>query len=164
MNVVVQLEPANGSLPNAEYRWDADTEILTARVDGGAAGAGMSGSVELGGIDGSWLILDVAKGRISGVEVAVWPNVQKRSSLAPPTTIEDLQVLIPARASQPGIASLEMESPLIAESNAAKSVIHFRVGARRDLRVVRLATNLLLELDPHSRIAGVWMLNVPPSP
>ena len=33
----------------------------------------MSGSVELEGSDGSWLILDVASGCIDGVEVAVVP-------------------------------------------------------------------------------------------
>ncbi|MEP6622179.1 MAG: hypothetical protein ABJE47_22845 [bacterium] len=164
MNIAVQLEPATSTSARVEYRWDGDTDILTAHVKDGPAGMGMSGSVELGGPDGSWLILDVAKGRIGGVEVAIWPPVQKRSSLSPPTSIEDLQVLIPARASQPGVASLEMEMPLIAESDAARTIIHFRVGPRREFRVVRLAKDLLLELDPHSRIAGVWMLNVPPSP
>ena len=164
MNVAVHLEPANGSLPDVKYRWDADTDILTAHIDRSVTSTGMSGSVELGGTDGSWLILDVAKGRISGIEVAVWPPVQKRSSLTPPSVVEDAQVLIPARASQPGIASLEVEMPLMAESDAARRVIHFRVGTRRDLRTVRLARDLLLELDPHSRIAGLWMLNVPPSP
>lgn len=164
MNVAVHLEPVTGSPPSVEYRWDTDTDILTAHLNGAVTGSGMSGSVELGGTDGSWLILDVAKGRISSVEVAVWPNVQKRSSLAPPSVVEEAEILIPARVSQPGIASLEVEMPLIAESDAAKRVIHFRVGTRRDVRTVRLARDLLIELDPHSHIAGLWMLNVPPFP
>lgn len=164
MNVAVHLEPAIGLPASVEYRWDADTDILTARVDGAGTGPGMSGSVELGGTDGSWLILDVSKGRITGVEVAVWPNVQRRSTLAPPSVVEEAQVHIPARASQPGVASLEMEMPIIAESDAAKRVIHFRVGKRHELRTIRLARDLLLELDPNSRIAGLWMLNVPPFP
>ncbi|MEP6992703.1 MAG: hypothetical protein ABJA80_17340 [bacterium] len=164
MNVAVQLEPADGACPGVEYRWDADTDILTARLDGAIAASGMSGSVGIEGADGSWLILDVAAGRIQGVEVAVWPTVIKRPSLAPPATIEEARVLIPARASQPGIASLEMTTPLVAEADAGRRLIHFRVGIRREVRTVRLGADLLLEVDPQSRIAGLWMLNVPPAP
>lgn len=164
MNVAVQLEPSAGTLPAVEYRWDVDTDILSARLDPPPASAGMNGSVDLEGSDGSWLVLDIAAGRISGVEVAVWPNVQKRSGLSPPTAIEDALVVIPSRASQPGIASLEVNTSLLAETDEAKRVFHFRVGTRRDVRTVRLGHDLLLELDGDRRIAGVWMLNVPPLP
>ncbi len=165
MNVAVHLEPDSvEDVAPVEYRWDADTDILIARLDGDKPSSGMSGSVELEGTDGSWLILDVSAGRIRGVEVAVWPDVHKSSSLMPPTTIENARVVIPSRASQPGIASLEVDTPLTAESDADEKVIHFRVGKRRDVRTVRLARDLLLDIDPQSRIAGVWMLNVPPFP
>ena len=164
MNVAVQLEPAAASAASVQYRWDTDTDVLTARLDGAEPGVGMSGSVELEGSDGSWLILEVAGGRISGVEVAVWPDVRKRPTLAPPSTVEDARIVIPARASQPGIASLEVDTALMAESDADARVIHFRVGARRDVRTVRVGRDLLLDVDPQSRIAGVWLLNVPPFP
>ena len=165
MNVAVQLQPHSVEAKGpVEYRWDADTDILIAQIDGEKPAGGMSGSVELEGVDGSWLILDVSGGRIRGVEVAVWPNVHKSPSLAPPATIEDALVVIPARASQPGIASLEVDTPLTAESDADERVIHFRVGMRREVRTVRLAKDLLLDVDPQSRIAGLWMLNVPPFP
>ncbi|MEO7456342.1 MAG: hypothetical protein ABIY52_08770 [Gemmatimonadaceae bacterium] len=164
MNVAVQLEPAADAAPAVEYRWDTDTDILLARLVGDAPSGGMSGSVELGSPDGSWLILDVAAGRIRGVEVAVWPDVHKRPSLAPPTFVEDALVVIPSRASQPGIASLAVDTAIMAEADDAKKVIHFRVGRRRDVRTVRLGSDLLLEVDPQSRIAGLWMLNVPPFP
>ena len=164
VNVAVQLEPAAEKAPSVQYRWDADTEVLTARLDGVAANGGMSGSVVIEGSDGSWLILEVAAGRINGVEVAVWPDVHKRPALVPPSTVEDALVVIPSRASQPGIASLEVDTPLMAEADASKRVIHFRVGARREVRTVRIGTDLLLDVDTQSRVAGLWMLNVPPSP
>ncbi len=165
MTVAVQLEPSSieASAP-VEYRWDTDTDILIARLDGEKPSGGMNGSVELEGTDGSWLILDIHAGRIRGVEVAVWPDVQKRPSLVPPTTIEDALVVIPSRVSQPGIASLEVDTPLTAESDADERVIHFRVGLRREVRTVRVAKDLLIDVDPQSRIAGLWMLNVPPFP
>ena len=72
--IAVKVEPAQAAsspLPRVEYRWDADTDILTATMTGGAKGQGMSGSVGIEGADGSWLIFDVSGGRIAGVEVAV---------------------------------------------------------------------------------------------
>jgi hypothetical protein len=164
VNVAVQLEPASEVAPAVAYRWDADTDILTARLEGVTTGGGMSGSVELEGTDGSWLILEVAAGRINGIEVAVWPDVHKRPSLTPPSSVEDARVLIPSRASQPGIASLEVDTPLMAEADTDERVIHFRVGARRDVRTVRVGRDLLLEVDSQNRVAGLWLLNVPPFP
>ena len=164
MNVAVHLEPASETCPGVEYRWDADTDILLARLQGAEANVGMSGSVDFQGADGSWVILDVAGGRIRGVEVAVWPEVHKRAGLAAPATIQEGRVLIPSRASQPGIAAVEVEVPLMAEADAARGVIHFRVGARREVRSIRIASDLLLDIDQQNRIAGLWLLNVPPSP
>ncbi|MDQ6634756.1 MAG: hypothetical protein M3Z10_08370 [Gemmatimonadota bacterium] len=164
MNIAVQLEPAADSPRAVEYRWDTDTDILSAHLASADGGNGTSGSVELEGTDGSWLILDVAHGRISGLEVAVWPNVQRRPMLDPPTAVEDAHVLIPLRSSMDGPLSLEVTTLLAAEADTAERVIHFRVGARRDVRTVRLGRDLLLDLDPQSRIAGVWLLNVPPFP
>ncbi|MFL5605271.1 MAG: hypothetical protein ACJ8AD_02375 [Gemmatimonadaceae bacterium] len=164
MNIAVQLEPAAGFPPSVEYRWDTDTDILSARLGPADGGDGVSGSVELEGTDGSWLVLDVARGRISGLEVAVWPNVQKRATLRPPTAVEDARVLVSLRSSTGGPLSLEVTTPLAAEADAAERVIHFRVGARREVRTVRLGRDFLLDLDPQSRIAGLWLLNVPPLP
>jgi hypothetical protein len=147
-----------------QYRWDTDTDVLTARVDRAEPSVGMSGSVELEGTDGSWLIIEVAAGRISGVEVAVWPDVHKRPTLAVPPTLEDVRIVIPARASQPGVAAFEVDTALMAEADKDERVIHFRVGARRDVRTVRVGLDILLDVDPQSRIAGVWLLNVPPFP
>jgi hypothetical protein len=164
VNIAVQLEPAASPPPAVEYRWDTDTDILTARLEPAQGGSGASGSVELEGTDGSWLILDVARGRISGLEVAVWPDVYKRASLAPPAKVEDASVLVPLSASNGEPLALEVSTPIAAEADNAERVIHFRMGARREVRTVRLGRDLLLDVDPQSRIAGVWLLNVPPFP
>lgn len=162
--IKVEAQPASEAVPAVEYRWDADTEILSAQLSPRAngAGGGMSGSVELEGADGSWLILDVSAGRISGVEVAVWPEVQMRSSLTPPAAIENARVAVPSRKSQPGVASLEVETALRAEADADERVFHFTVGKSRQTRTVRFARDLLLDLDESGHLAGLWLLNVPP--
>ena len=104
MNVVVQLAPASDPAPPVDYRWDRDTDILIAQLRDVPKADGMSGSVELEGSDGSWLIFDGAGGRIRAGEVAVWPDVQKAGALVAPASIEEAKITIPARASQPGIA------------------------------------------------------------
>jgi hypothetical protein len=164
VNIAVQLEPATEAPPEVEYKWDADTDILSAQLKSRSNGKGMSGSVEVEGKDGSWIILDVAEGHINGVEVAVWPDVRKREALAPPAQVEDVQVLVPARRSQPGLAAMEVETPLFAESDSSEQVIHFKLGKPREARTVRLGRDLLLDVDRQGQIAGFWLLNVPPFP
>jgi hypothetical protein len=166
VEIAVHVEPApNGSaMPAVEYRWDADTEILTATLRSGAKGQGMSGSVEIEGSDGSWLIFDVSAGRIAGVEVSVWPDVRKVGELKPPADVQTGIITVPSRPSQPGVASVEVDTRLVADADAAERTIHFRFGAARPVRVVRLAEDLLFDVDDAEHIAGVWLLNVPPFP
>lgn len=164
MRIAVQLEPAAASNAQVEYTWDPDTEILSAQLTPRLAAEGMSGSVGLEGSDGSWVILDVAAGSINGVEVAVWPDVRQLPTLSPPARIEDARVVVPSRRSQPEIASLEMATRMIAEADAAQRIFHFRLGKPREARTIRLARDLLLDVDEKSQISGLWLLNVPPCP
>ena len=167
MHIAVKLDAPAGKPSAVEYRWDADTDILSAHVRDVRVGPGqngMTGSVEIEGADGSWLILDVRAGQIAGVEVAVWPDVKNVGSLVPPSAPMDASVSIPARSSQPGIAALEVDTRLTAEADAAERTIRFRLGSPPITSVVRAAADLLLELDERQHLVGVWMLNVPPFP
>jgi hypothetical protein len=160
----VEPSPTGRKTPAVAYRWDPDTEILSAQVSPQAAGKGMSGSVELEGADGSWLILDVSSGHINSVEVAVWPDVQKRRSLQPPGSVEDGHVFVAARKSQPDVASLEVETAMLAEADEFERIFHFVLGKRRQTRTVRCARDLLVDLDGSNNLVGLWLLNVPPFP
>jgi hypothetical protein len=164
VSVAVRLDPAVEAVPAVEYRWDEDTDILTASVAVLGDGEGMSGSVGVEGSDGSWLIFDVAGGSIRGVEVAVWPEVKKRTVLAPPSDIEPATVRLPSTSAKSTIAALETDTTLMAEADREERTIHFRIGKRRPVRTVRLAREILLEVDARDYLAGVWLLNVPPSP
>ena len=113
------------------------------------------------GSDGSWLVLDVAAGRIAGVEVAVWPDVRKLPTLTPPEAAADGRVVLQG---QPSAASLEVDTALAADADERERTIHFRVGTARQTRAVRIARDVLLDLDARDRVAGVWLLNVPPFP
>ena len=164
MSVALQLAASPGTVPRVEYRWDEDTDILTATLADPPPGEGLSGSVGVEGRDGSWLVFDVASGAIRSVEVPVWPTVRRHAELVPPGDVEPARVLVPARRSQPGLASIEMNTTLIADADVAERTIHFRIGKARPVRTVRVARDILLDVDAADYLAGVWLLNVPPSP
>lgn len=168
MKVAVEVRPADEAPASVEYTWDPDTDILSAqlspRARAGEEGDGGSATVGLEGRDGSWLILDVAAGRINGVEVAVWPDVRKLPALHPPSQVEDAEVVLPKRSGQADVGAVEMETRLVAEADSDQRNFHFRVGAPRLARTVRVARDLLVDVDDKNRISGVWLLNVPPCP
>jgi hypothetical protein len=164
VKVAVDIRPADASPAAVEYTWDPDTDILSAQLRPRTSGDGLSGSVGLEGSDGSWVILDVAAGRIAGVEVAVWPDVRQIPSLSLPTQIEDVQVVVPVSKTKAEVASLEVDTHLFAEVDAGQRNFHFRLGAPRGARTVRVAKDLLFDVDDKNRISGLWLLNVPPCP
>ena len=63
-----------------------------------------------------------------------------------------------------GIASIEMNTALAAEADEAEQTIHFRLGPPRQTKTVRIARSILVDVDGKDRIAGVWLLGVPPFP
>ena len=162
MSIAVRIEPLPGKPSDVEYRWDTDTDILTANLRTRAVSEGTSGSVEIEGTDGSWLILDLNGGSVHGVEVAVWPEVRKRSSLTLPSEITEGRVMV--ANSDNGIASIEMNTALAAEADDAEQTIHFKLGPLRQTTTVRIARDILIDVDGKNRIAGVWLLAVPPFP
>ena len=162
MNIPVRVEPWAGAPAPVDYRWDEDTDILTAKVGDGSSGRSLSVDVE--GSDGSWLILDVAEERIRGVEVAVWPTVRKRTDLKPPDEIESARVKVGRDGGPQTVNAVEVDTPVAAESDHAERTIHFRLGPGRQVRTVRIARDMLLDIDTRDRLAGVWLLDVPPFP
>lgn len=164
MKVAVQVQPADSVPADVEYRWDPDTDILSAQLTSRTTGDGLSGSVGLEGNDGSWVILDVSAGRIAGVEVAVWPDVRELPAFSPPAHVVDAEVVVPATRTKADVASLEVDTHLVAEADAGQRNFHFRLGAPRGARTVRVARDLLFDVDDKNRISGLWLLNVPPCP
>jgi hypothetical protein len=163
MTIAVELQPISGAPPSVHYQWDADTDIFTATLAGHGKGAERSGSVEIEGSDGSWLVLDLRGSRIVGVEIALWPDVHRNSTLAAPRSTESADVLVPLRPTE-GPAALEVEAPMHAEADDEERVVYFRIGDRREAQSIRVGSDLLLDVDPQDRLAGLWLLNVPPFP
>jgi hypothetical protein len=164
MGLAGRVVERTGRVPQISYRWDAETDILTGAIKSGRKKAGgLTGSVELEGSDGSFILLDVSGGAICGVEVVVWPDV-RTAQLAPPSAVEEGDVMLPTRRSQPSVAAVEVDASLTIETNASESVFHVRVGPARRTKAVRVADGLLVEVDEEDELAGLWLLDVPPFP
>lgn len=165
MQYETKIQPLDGKLPKVSYRWDPETDILSAVCKGLPAATGMNGTVDLEGNDGSFVLLDVAGGQLRGLDVVTWPDdIRTVDSLAAPTTATDARVLFPSRRSQPAVAAVEVDTALGVEKNASESVFHIRVGRSKPVTIVRVADHLLVEVDKQSRLAGLWLLDVPPFP
>src|SRR6266853_6609314 len=162
MHFEARIEPLTGKLPKVTYRWDPETDILTVACKGVPKGNGMNGTVDLEGGDGSFVVIDVAGGAMRGVDVVTWPDdVRTVASLKPPEASQEGQLTFPGRLSQPGIAAVEVDTALTVDKNQTESVFHIRVGSKRAATVVRVADHMLVEVDKQSRIAGLWLLEVP---
>lgn len=164
MGFAASVQPLKGKLPSVAFKWDTETEILSGQFKGAGGADGLTGTVELEGVDGSFAVLDVMGGQLRGLEVVVWPETQIVAGLTPPSANEQGRLILPARASQPGIAAVEVDTRMAADKSPDDSVIHLRVGPQRRVKLVQVADHLMLELDDRSEIAGFWLLGVPPFP
>lgn len=164
MALEVRLERlADAELPPVDYRWDADTDILCAMLRPSGVGEGVSGSLDIEGADGAWLTLELTDGRLAAIEVAVWPDVKSVATLSPPAPEGAARVRVPSDGLD-ALAAVEVDTAIRAVADAPEQTIHFRIGPTRATRAVRVARDLLLEVDAKHRIAGLWFLNVPPFP
>lgn len=160
-----RIEPLDGKLPKVTYRWDPETDILTVACKPVAKASGMNGTIDLEGADGAFVVLDVAGGLLHGLDVVTWPEeVKTVETLTPPAAQREARVMFPQRKSQPGVAAVEVDTAIGVEKNPAESVFHIRVGRARAATPVRVADHLLVEVDDKDRLAGLWLLEVPPFP
>lgn len=165
MSFEARIEPLDGKLPKVSYHWDPETDILCVACKGGGKATGLNGTIDLEGSDGSFVLIDVAGGCLRGVDVVAWPDdIRTIDALAVPEPNKEARVVFPSRQSQPGVAAVELDTALTVEKNAAESIFHIRVGRSRPAAVVRVADRLLVEVDRHSQLAGLWFLDVPPFP
>jgi hypothetical protein len=154
------VEPVT-ALPVVTWRWDTETDILSGSFRPAGAST-LDGTIELNDVEGAIAVLDVTNGAVSGLDVVVWPEVTTSRTLLLPTTAESGRL---ALAGATGTTwSFEIETPLLMRTNAAENLYHLRLGDQRVARVVRVADQLLVELDPEGALAGCWLVGVPPFP
>ena len=163
-SVTFAVAPHDDAAAPVRFRWDADTEILSASIVDRRGGGSVATTVELEGNDGSWVTLELRAGRLCGIVVAVWPPVKARSVLMPPNVAASGHATLPSAVTGATISDVEVDTLLAAESDRLERTFHLRVGQPRRSRAVRVGQSILLELDDADQLAGLWLLNVPPVP
>lgn len=150
-----------GNVPELTYGWNAETRILAGRFPVPEQ-RGFTGMVEVTGDDGAIVVLDVRGGLLAGFEIVVWPGAELHPQLDPP----DAEAALVGVVSHPeGVAgALELETVIEADATPDRSTIHVLVGGEDAVRAVRVARDLIVELDASDRLAGLWLTNVPPAP
>lgn len=160
--VAVRVE-ADGAAPApVRYRWDPDTEILTASIEERRGGGWVATAVTIEGPGGAWVTLELRGGRFCGLEVAVWPPVELRAALCPPRVSAGGHACCPeAAGAAPEVA---VDAELRAQRDRGGRTVRLGVGPARPSRPVRVARDILVDVDDAGALAGVWLLNVPPLP
>ena len=161
MSVETRVEPLAGALPSVVWRWDPETEILSGSFTSSHRPGGYTGTVELTDDEGSIAVVDVDAGCVRGLDIVVWPELVEVAALAVPAAARVGIITMGARASQPGVASLELDTALSLAANPARSLFHLRIGPRRQVEAIRIADSLVVDVDQKRRLAGFWLENVP---
>lgn len=164
MTLATRIVPLRSRLPQIEFHWDFETEILTGRFPIVAPPAAESRTIELGDLGGAFVTLGLDAEVLIGLEVVVWPKSEVSSKLTPPQTGRQgrLELQLDEAARKAGVVDLTVE--LSCEKNDDESTIHLGVGEPREVDCVILAENLFAEVDAEGRLAGFWLLAVPPFP
>jgi hypothetical protein len=160
MDLAAEIRTVPAPLPALSFSWDPETEILSGHATPPERSEGFTGSVELESPEGAVILLEVAGGVLCGVEVVVWPELARRPGLVAPYDAKPARVTLTALGASGGV--LEMEAPIAADVTLQESLIHLRFGPAA--RTVKAAENLLADLDAQGRLAGLWLLRVPPLP
>ncbi len=164
MAVDVHVLPVAGSPPGLSWRWDRETDILSGAFAPETGQAGYTGTVELNDEEGSIAVLEVVGGVLCGLDVVVWPEIVVLEGLAPPSDAPAGLVVVPSRTAQRGTAALEFDTALSVTADPAERTFHLRIGTRRAVEPIRVASRLLAEVDAARRLAGFWLEAVPPQP
>ncbi|HEX9633603.1 MAG TPA: hypothetical protein VGA02_14175 [Gemmatimonadales bacterium] len=126
---------APAPLPAFPFRWDAETEILSGRQDLSDAPAGFTGSWEIESPTGAVVVLETTGGVPGGIEVVAWPDVERAALTVP-------------HAAAPGRVILE-------------ALIRLKFGTP-PARSVRIAENVIVDLDAAGCLGGLWLDALPP--
>jgi hypothetical protein len=91
----VRVEPLGGALPVVTWRLDEETEILAGGFKVPSRGQpGVSASVELTDPEGAIVVLDIHSGRLTGLDIVIWPALELHAAMTPPVPTRDAEILL----------------------------------------------------------------------
>lgn len=152
------IVPAPAPLPPFPFHWDQETEILSGRHDLPRAATGFTGSWEIESPTGAVLVLETTGGVLGGIEVVVWPDVERAVLTVPHEAPPGRLVLEAPDGQTAGV--LEVEAPIGAAATASETLVRLTFGPPRT-RSVRIAANVVADVDADGRLAGLWLEDLP---
>ncbi len=161
-SVRVDVAAHHDAADAVRFRWDADTEILSASIVDRRGGGSVVTCVQLEGADGSWVTLELRAGRLCGVEIAVWPPVTLRPWLVPPHVAALVHATVPTAGAP--FADMEVDTTLTAETDRLERTFASVSGRRAGRAPSASAAISWSRSTRPTQLAGLWLLNVPPAP
>ncbi len=168
MKLTVATKQISGDPPKLDYCWDADTSILGARLsrehpDAERAPAATDGIVQIVSPDGAFMHFEIAGGRMTALEIALWPELAPSRSIKLPEPEDGYaEVSFVARGERARAGAVVGLTLLVqAVPDFPARTMQLRFGAGRSHRAVRAADSLLVGTDHSGRLASLWFLNVP---
>jgi hypothetical protein len=159
MPVRVTVERAEGPLPAFDFHWDAETEILAGRHPAPARKGAHAVAWEFEAPDGAVVVLETVDGVLCGIEVVVWPDVERAARLVAPHDAAPGRAHLAPPAGASG-AVVQIEARITAAALPSETLIHLALGAPR-ARSVRVAENVVIDLDAEDGLAGLWLEELP---
>jgi len=153
------VEPQPQPLPAFDFHWDPETEILAGRHPLPEADGVPAISWEFEGPEGAVVVLETVGDTLCSVEVVVWPDVERAKSLHAPHDAKAARVGFVAPKKEAG-GVVEVDTVITAAAPPSETLIHLSFGTAR-ARSVRVADNVVLDLDADGRLAGLWLENLP---
>ena len=105
------------------------------------------------------MVLETAGGVLCGIEVVVWPDVERARSLVAPHDAPAARVGLVVPDGTVG-SVIEVETVITAAAPQSETLIHLSLGAPR-ARSVQAAENVVVDLDAEGRLAGLWLQDLP---
>jgi hypothetical protein len=150
--------PVPVPLPAFPFRWDLETEILSGRQEVEGTAGGFTGSWEIESPTGAVLTLETTGGVLGGIEVVVWPDVERAALTVPHEAPVGRVVLEAPGGEKRGV--VEVEAPITGAATASETLVRLAFGTAR-ARSVRIAANVIVDLDADGHLAGLWLEDLP---
>lgn len=164
MTIPIQVLPLEGELPRADFHWDSKTEMLASTIIYGEPAGSDFRTLELGGAHGSYVSLNLVNGLLTGIEIVVWPQGEIVDELSTPSAARNGQLKVDLSGHGNTAAVVELDGPLSCLRTADESRVHLSFQREVSTEVVALAHNLMADVDDRDRLAGLWLVDVPPFP
>jgi hypothetical protein len=159
MPVRVTVDRANEPMPAFDFHWDAETEILAGRHPLPVRKEASAVAWEYEGPEGAVVVLETVDGVFCGIEVVVWPDVERAARLAAPHDATPGRVrFAPPKETAAGV--VEIETRITAEALPSETLIHLSLGTPR-ARSIQAAANVIVDLDAEGTLAGLWLQELP---